>query len=70
MDAWYHRNSNLREAIIHTLNTVIVKSQLRFKDKVYFPDYNWFGNYHTIENKKRFGGVSFLVTNHLVSTLM
>ena len=70
MDGIIYRNSNLREAIIHTLNRVIVKSQLRFKDKIYIPYYNWFGNYHTIENKKRFGGVGFLVTNHLVSTLV
>ena len=37
---WYHRNSNLREAVIHTLNrdiVGIVEFHLRFMIKLIFP---------------------------------
>ena len=68
---WYHRNSNLREAVIHTLNrdiVEIVESHLRFNDKIDIPYYTWFGNNWIIENnraKEVFGGIGFLVSNHL-----
>ena len=68
---WYHRNSNLREAVIHTFNrdiVGIVESHLRFNDKIDISYYTCFGNNRIIENnraKKGFGSVGFLVCNHL-----